>query len=355
MNILWLSHNIPYPPVGGVLQRNYNLLKQVAAKHAVYLLAFNQKGILSTKMELVEARRALNKICARVEIISIPSDRSKISWYGLVVRSLFTKDPYTVNWLKTPEFGTRIQELRQEVSFNFVHYDTISLAEYLEDTSKLPKSLTHHNIESTMMLRRARQEKNPLKRTYFSIEAGKIRRYERRVCARFDVNLTVSDPEKRLLGQLITSPKIIVIPNGVDTDYFKPSHTRPKKHSLLFSGSMDWYPNQSAITFFIGEIWPALRANFPDAHLTLVGKKPPYFLKRLAKKEKSLTVTGWVKDVRSYIEEAEVYICPIKDGGGTPLKILDAMAMGKAVISTSFACNGIDVSPGNNYDFRGGN
>ena len=111
---------------------------------------------------------------------------------------------------------------------------------------------------------------------------------------------------------------------------------------------MDWYPNQSAITFFIGQIWPALRAIYPDGRLTVVGKNPPSFLVKLAKKEQGLTVTGWVRDVRPYIEETEVYICPIKDGGGTPLKILDAMAMGKAVISTSFACNGIDVSPGTN-------
>jgi len=169
MKILWLSHNVPYPPIGGVLQRNYNLLKQISDRHSVHLIAFHQKALLPTEQGLEEAKAELNKLCAQVNVIKIPSERPKLSWHVLVLRSLFSKDPYTVNWLKSEQMRQTINKIVRNERFDIVHYDTISLAEYFGETSNIPKVLNHHNVESAMMLRRALNEGNRLKQMYFHV------------------------------------------------------------------------------------------------------------------------------------------------------------------------------------------
>jgi len=349
MNILWLSHNVPYPPIGGVLQRNYNLIKEVASRHDVHLVAFNQKALLPNTAQLEEARKALAQFCAQVDILPIPSDSRRLNWYALVATSLFSKDPYTINWLKSSTMHDKIRRIVQERQFDLVHYDTISLAEYFDDTGDIPKVLNHHNVESAMMMRRARNDRNILRKVYFYVEAKKLHAYEKRSCPRFDVNFVVSDLEKGVLARRTLGGKVEVVSNGVDTDHYRPgSGSSPVRNSLLFSGRLDSYSNRAGILFFLGKIWPLLRLQIPDVHLTVLGKNPPPDLSRVAQREANVTVTGFVWDARPYFDAAEAYVCPIWDGGGTRLKILDAMAMGKAVVCTAIGCEGIEVSPGNN-------
>ena len=344
MKILWLSHNVPYPPIGGVLQRNYNLLNEVASSHEVHLVAFNQKALLATRTQLEEATTALAKLCARVEVLTIPSDSHRLTWYALVLKSLFTKDPYTINWLKSQTAHARIQRVARQTHFDVVHYDTISLAEYVGDTGDTPKVLNHHNVESAMMMRRAHNEHSILRKVYFYLEAKKLHAYEKKLCTKFNVNLVVSGLEKSTLKQIVPDQKVTVVTNGVDTDYFSPGAGATIRNSLLFTGRLDAYSNRAGILFFMRKIWPHVLAKIPDARLTVVGKNPPPDLRRAAQREARVTVIGFVPDARPYFETAEVYVCPIGDGGGTRLKILDAMAMGKAVVSTSIACEGIEVS-----------
>lgn len=346
MNILWVSHNVPYPPKMGVLQRNYNLLKQLARVGDIYLVAMSQKNILPIRVDLAEARRELGRFCRYVEIVPIPTDSSRVAWYGLLLGSVFTSRPYSVNWLRCAAVPRAIHALVRRVPFHVAHFDTIGLAEYRSGVGDVPTVLNHHNIESQLMERRSRIERNALKRLYFKMEATKLRRYEDEHCRDFDLNVTVSELDKSRLSRIVPASRIVVIPNGVDTDYFRPQPENIIRGNLVFVGGMNWYPNRDAVLYLGKEIWPILKREIPEVSLTLVGGAPPREFLDRAHRDPRVRVTGFVDDVRPYLHRAEVYVCPMRDGGGTRLKILDALAVGKAIVSTSIGCEGIAVEPG---------
>lgn len=348
MKILWLSHNVPYPPKTGVLQRNYNLLKEAANVGEIYLIAFFQKDILPIQYDMQEVRRELGKFCQFIEIVQIPSESLRIRKYGLVLMSIFTSDPYSVNWMESSEMHVKIRQFAKETEFDMVHFDTIGLAEYWGDVGNVPKVLNHHNIESNLMERRSIIEGNKLKKMYFHMEAGKLKKYEKDHCKKFDINTTVSSLDKERLREMLPDGRIEVIPNGVDTDYFFPDNEEIKKGNIIFVGGMNWYPNRDAIMFLCNEIWPLLKEEIPEISLTVVGAQPPTELLDLSKTDNNIEVTGFVDDMRPYMRKAEIYMCPMRDGGGTRLKILDALAMGKAIVSTSLGIEGISVEPEKN-------
>ncbi|MES0327640.1 MAG: glycosyltransferase family 4 protein [Gammaproteobacteria bacterium] len=351
MNILWLSHLIPYPPKGGVLQRSYNLMKELSKYHKLYIVCFSQKALHPTDEKRQQALDGLSKICEIAGVFDIKSDQHQWGQHILALKSLFTVDPYTVNWIKNPEVGLRIEKVVKENNIDLVHFDTVSLCTYLNNVSTCKKVLNHHNIESHMMLRRASQEDTYLKKLYYYQEGLKLRHYERKICRHFDLNITCSNADSARL--LDDSPGLFVddIPNGVDLDYFYPLGSKQKKSSLIFAGGMSWYPNVAAIEFFTKNVWPGLIKEQPDTQMTVVGRNPPSWLKDFADREDGFTVTGFVDDVRPYIDSAAVYVCPINDGGGTKLKVLDALAMGKALVAHPIACEGIEVTDGENVLF----
>jgi glycosyltransferase involved in cell wall biosynthesis len=351
MNIFWLSHLVPYPPTGfGVLQRSYNLLRETAKYHNVYLLALVQRDLLRTVFadEEEAKRRAheeLSRLCAKVKFIPIPCEKVAFGKYRVAIKSLFTRSPYTVNWLKSAEMHEAIEEWKSAYQFDVVHFDIISLAPYVGAFPEHKKTLDHHNIESHMMLRRVDKTRNLLKKWYFLQEGVKLQIYEKRECPRFDVHLTCSHLDTTRLRELVPSLRIEEVPNGVDLDYFNPRSDQ-ESTGLIFVGNLGWYPNAAAMSFFAEQVWPLLKSDIPDITIDVVGGKPPGSLVSLSKKDPAFRVHGFVRDVRPYMERAAIYVCPIMDGGGTKLKILDALAMAKPIICHPIACEGIDVKPG---------
>lgn len=345
MKILWLSHNIPYPPKGGVLQRNYNLVKEIAKYNKIFLVAFNQKALLPTDADIKDALNALKKYCEEIEVIPLPSEETKWGKKRLLAKSIFTKKPYTVNWNQSNEMKKLVEKVTCSFNPDLIHYDTVGLAEYYNPSYDGPQVLNHHNIESAMMLRRYQKEKNILKRLYFYQEAKKIEQYEKKYCGLFHANLTVSEDDGVILKRLLPEIKIEIISNGVDTAYFCPTKGKTQKISLIFGGGMGWYPNRDAMLWFADEIWPLIKKEYPDIKITVIGRKPPDKLIKLSKDDSNFIVTGYVDDVRPYFEEALIYVCPIRDGGGTRLKILDALSMGKPIVATTIAVEGIKVIP----------
>ncbi len=354
MKILWLSHLIPYPPIGGVLQRSYNLVREVSKQHDLHLVAFNQQALLtsmfSTEQEGKEAAmKHLQTYCRSVDFIDIPSDKNRYGKHSLALKSLFTRNPYSINWLESGTMRDAIRAVKDKHEFDLVHFDTISLAPYLDlFEDNLPKTLDHHNIESHMMLRRASLETNPLKKFYFYQEGMKLLRYEKQVCKQFDVNITCSVLDSERLREIDPSLTIDEIPNGVDTEFFKPGNNASSPERMIFAGGLDWYPNRDAMLFFADEIWPLLKAADPELIMDVVGKFPPDEIVRLSHKDENYNVHGFVEDVLPYIDRAGVYVCPIRDGGGTKLKLLDAFSMAKAVVAHPAACEGLDVIDGYN-------
>ncbi|MGH8202865.1 MAG: glycosyltransferase family 4 protein [Steroidobacteraceae bacterium] len=357
MKVLWFSHLVPYPETGlGVLQRSYHLVRELSRAHEVYLLAFVQPRIIEDLLGDVDeglqrAREHLEQYCARVELLPIPSERSASARLWLAARSLVGAHPFTIKWLQS-EFARKVAaDWNASIAFDVVHLDTLSLAPYRKMFPHSAKSLDHHNIESDMMLRRARIEKHPLKRLYFWQEGLRLRLYERRVCPRFDLNVTCSSLDTQRLERVAPGVVVAEVPNGVDTNYFQPSRDREQPDSLVFAGNMSWYPNATAMLFFADRVWPVLKARVPGVTMDVIGGNPPRRLLALAASDGQFRVRGFVPDVRPYISRAALYVCPIMDGGGTKLKILDALAMGKAIVSHPIACEGIEVRDGRDVIF----
>jgi len=354
MNILWLSHLIPYPPKGGVLQRSYYLLREISRYHNVDLLAFNQTDLISPLYKggvqegLLDAEFNLTKICERYEVFDIENDIGLSGKYILAARSLFSKNTYTINWLKSEAFKKRLKEIISEKKYDLVHVDTISLDLYRRIFEHIPCVLDHHNIESHMMLRRSRAEKSLFKKAYFYQEGVRLRRYEKASCPKYQGHITCSDVDTQRLRELTPSSSIKTIPNGVDTSFFAPRGLHQDEKTLIFVGTMSWYPNIEAALFICREIMPRIRSVAQDIKFQIIGANPPEKIKSFAEKYDDIEVLGFVDEVRDYIEKACVYVCPITDGGGTKLKILDALAMEKAIVAHEIASEGIDVSDGVN-------
>lgn len=357
MKVLWFSHLVPYPETGlGVLQRSYHLVRELARAHQVYLLAFVQRKIIKDLLGDVEeglqrAREHLNEYCARVEFLPIPSDGSPSARAGLAVRSLAGSHPYTIRWLRSDLARSVAMDWNAAIDFDVVHFDTLSLAPYRGIFSRRVKSLDHHNIESDMMLRRAKIEKHPAKRLYFWQEGLRLRRYERRVCPQFDLNITCSDLDSERLKTVAPEVVVTEVPNGVDTEYFRPREEPERPFSLVFAGNLSWYPNAAAMLFFAERVWPALKSQLPEVTMDVVGGNPPPALSALAARDRNFRVHGFVPDVRPYVAAAALYVCPIMDGGGTKLKILDALAMAKPIVAHPIACEGIAVRDGHEVVF----
>lgn len=356
MKILWLSHFVPYPPKGGVLQRGYHLLKQTAKEHEVHLLSFQQDDLMAPLFENVEqglneAQEHLSTFCESIKILPIPSDKNKYTKYFTALKSLFTHYPYNINWLLSEEFACELKKLISENDFDFIHFDTISLVPFKKHCKNIPCSLDHHNIESHMLIRRASKESNLLKKAYYMQEGKRLEAYEKKHCPEFSFNFTCSDIDTQRLISLSPTSKTYTIANGVDTEYFNPEPTVTKQNSLLFIGTLSWYPNIEAVLFIANVIWPKIKEKLPDIHIDIIGVNPPQELIELSKQDPRFRVHGFVDDIIPFFKQSKCYVCPIKDGGGTKLKIVDALSMGMAIIADPIACEGIDVTDRSNVYF----
>jgi len=353
LRILWLSHLIPYPPKGGVLMRSYHLVREVAKYHDLDLFAFNQPRLLSSYFKTSEAglevaRTELSKFVRELHFAEIPAETTRARKRNLALRSLFTPDPYTINWLKSPEASARIEALLRAQNYDVVHFDTISLAPYFSDLVRGCTMLDHHNVESHMLLRRAQNEPNPLKKFYFRQEGQRLRRYEERHLKRFDAHIVCSTDDRQRLLEVDSSLDVTTIANGIAVDSAPPPRAPVTPHRLLFIGGLDWYPNTDAVLFLIREVWPLILQKRTDIELHIVGKNPPESIKTLAAQTRGIFIHGFVDDIRKIYSSASLFVCPIRDGGGTKLKILDAMAHAVPVLAHPIACEGIDTTDGKN-------
>lgn len=357
MKILWLSHLVPYPPKGGVLQRSYNLLREISRYHEVTLVAFNQETLLKDSLPGVDdplkyAGEKLGEFTKSVTFLDIPEHVQAGGRYRVALKALLTGKAYNMAWLDSAVARARIKQLVDSKSFDAVHIDTISLCVYADLFENLPVYLNHHNVESSMLLRRAELSGNPVKKFYFSLEARLLRSKEKHFAQRVVENLTCSEDDAIELNGITGKSNSVCIPNGVDCDYFYPNNEVTREpETLIFAGGLTWYPNQQAMNFLIDEVWPLLKKEVPDIRMNLVGRNPTPKFVDMGRVDENFVVHGFVDDVRDYLWSSQIYICPIKDGGGTKLKILDALACGCCVVADPFACKGIAVEDGKNVVF----
>lgn len=345
MKVLWLGHNLAYPPKGGALQRNYNLIREIAKKCEVHILAFDQPITRPVHINPADCARALLQFCASVEWVSLQAAFPGLSRFGLALKGFVAGQPYDFAWLRSTEMAHRIEEKVATLSPDVVHVDTLGLAQYLPLLGQAGTLLNHHDVESCKIRVRARNATNSLMKRYLLLEAEKLLAAERAWCPRFQVNAVVSEAERDALTRICDDLSVHVVPNGVDTQYFacRPDPARP---TILFCGSLDMHPNQEAMDYFLKRIWPRLVTRMPAIELFVVGRNPPQWLRGIGAKDPQVHVTGYVDDVRQFFARAAVCVCPILSGGGTRLKILDSLAMGVPVVSTPFAASGLLLENG---------
>jgi glycosyltransferase involved in cell wall biosynthesis len=303
------------------------------------------------ELALDSANSALQDFCDRVEFVKISSDNSVFKRLWLIASSFFTAEPYFTNWLTSKNFENSIRKLLTERKYDAVYFGTIGLCKYRYLFDHEITLLDHHNIESHMMMRRSKKESNILKKIYFYQEGEKLRRTEIKHCSEFSLNLFCSTLDRDRLLEFTEVQDTLVTPNGVDTDFFKPVGAPTIPKSMIFAGGLTWYPNVDAVLFILKKIWPLLTATELDCKLTICGRGINSEIEKIASTFDNVEMTGFVNDIRPFIESANLYLCPITDGGGTKLKILDAMSMGKVVISDPIAAEGIDVTNNLNIIF----
>lgn len=343
MNILFLSTRSPYPLISGHSLRTYHILKGAARDHKVTFLTFAQLPEHELKKENLDHLRSF---CKAVYPFKIPADLSKITFAKMLFFNLFSSLPFVAQKYDAPTMRQKIREIIRTENIDLVHVDLLPLAAYISEFENLPKILVNHNVESVRLFRWFRTEPNPVKKVYLGIQWLKLKTFEQSAMNKFDGCVVVSELDKELLIRMGVKSKLFVVPNGTNTKFFKPNDGKVVENSVLWIGHMDVHTNKDAVLYFWRDIYPILKKKYPQVKMTFVGTAPPKEIADAAQKDPQVRATGFVDDIRPYIDESAVMVVPIRIGSGTRLKILDAMAMGKAIVSTSVGCEGLNVNDG---------
>lgn len=340
MKILIVTTKSPYPLFEGRALRTYNLIKQAALHHEIHLLSFVQTP------EDLEGIEHMRSICKVVEYEKLYFDGAKTQILKDAICELFSRAPLPVVKYRTAGMRAKMRKLMQTHQYDLVHLDMLHLADYMDLCGNTPVALIEHNVEHVILDRRADNETRPLHRAYLRYQAAKLKSYEGRACQRAQHVVAVSELDAQQLRDLGPGARVTSVPNGVDTEYFRTSQTPRKPTSLVFVGGFTWFPNLDAITYFCEDILPKLLKTIPDIQLTVIGKQPDTPVAQEIAKHPNVKLAGLVEDIRPDVDAAAAYIVPLRIGGGTRLKILDALSMSKAIISTSVGCEGLDVEDG---------
>jgi glycosyltransferase involved in cell wall biosynthesis len=238
-----------------------------------------------------------------------------------------------------------MREIIEHNDVDVLHIDTIGLAPYYRPEDNIPTVMTHHNIESALMARRSKVESIWLARYYVALQSKRLRAYEIEQSPRFDMNVMVSATDENELKAMAPTVNTTVVPNGVDTEYFG-VRDDTQELAVIYTGGMNMFANKDAVMHLIDDIWPRVKAQCPEAVFNIIGQDPPLELLNIARHDASIKVLGYVADIRPYVAGSAVYVVPLRVGGGTRLKVLDALSQGKAIVSTSVGCEGIEVTHG---------
>jgi len=329
--------------------RSFHLLRLLARAFDVTALCFSRrKGGAVPQHDLAQRLTAVRQL-ADAEAFPVPQEQSvwRLAWDHL--RSVGLNRVYTAFVFDSPTVVRRIRGLLQTRRFDLIHVDSVMLSRYLPLLDRAPLVCGHHNVESVLLQRRALAERTPWRRAYLRHQARLMAREERRWCERCDLNIVVSDADRVTLQRSVPGATCAVVPNGVDVETFRPSPGRDE--GIVFVGEATWFPNRDGWQYFCDEILPRIRAAAQMTPVRWVGRAPDA-LRRHYRDRYAVELTGYVADVRPYVRDAACYVVPLRVGGGTRLKILDAWAMGKAVVSTSVGCEGLAAEDGRNILIR---
>ena len=342
MRILWVKAGGLVPPDTGGKIRSYSILKHLAKKHDVTLFTFYRK-------HHGDAHGALTDVFRRVVCMPLrmPDDRSLLE-AGCYLQNVFSLRPYAIRKFCRPGVAIAIRSLLREEMFDVMVVDFAIAGGVIPWEDAVPKLLFTHNVEGQIWLRQFQSMKSPLWKAAALREYLAMSRAEQSFARSANHVLTVSEPDRKHFSRFIDPSKITVIATGVDVEFFRPIRHPAESNVLVFTGSMDWSPNQDGMFYLLETIFPSIKRQVPDVQLRIVGRAPSARLRARAARISGVQVTGRVDDIRPYVQDAAVYVVPLRIGGGTRIKIFEAMAMGKAIVATSIGAEGLPVAHGKN-------
>lgn len=347
MKILWVKAGKILPVDTGGKIRSYNLLRQLASRHETVLLSY-YGGARDDSYESEVERHLPGAVTVHT---GAPDSFARQALDYLL--RLPSSAPYAVCKFTSPEVKRLVKEWDAARRFDVAVCDFLSASLNFPAETRTPTVLFQHNVESALWQRQARHAPDVFRSVAFKIEAAKMTRYERDAVRRFRHVIAVSENDRELMSEMTDASRITVVPTGVDIKKYssgdEASHVvkdaKIQSGSLVvFLGSMDWEPNIDGVEYFCREVWPRVLESVPSARFRVVGRDPHPRVRRLA--SESVEVTGTVPSVVEHLRDADVVVVPLRVGGGTRLKIFEAMAVGKAVVSTTVGAEGLDVTHG---------
>lgn len=342
MHILWIKTELLHPVDKGGRIRTYQMLRALREQHQVTYLTLDDG---SAAPDAVERAGEYADRLIRIPFYSAPKRSAK--FWGELVMNLGSRLPYAVAKYRAPALTDAIRQAVRHGDVDVVVCDFLAPSLNVPGGLGVPTVLFQHNVEAEIWRRHFEVRSNPVARQYFRSQWRRMERFERAECRRFDRVIAVSTQDATLMRTAYGVSRVAAIPTGVDTEYFRRTEnvSRESRH-LVFTGSMDWLPNEDGIRWFVSEILPRVRTLVPEVSVTVVGRHPPEAVQALATTDASVRVTGTVPDVRPFIESAAAFIVPLRIGGGTRLKIFEAMAMECPVVSTPVGAEGLPVRDG---------
>jgi sugar transferase (PEP-CTERM/EpsH1 system associated) len=339
MRILIVSPFIPLPATEGGRIRVLNLLRHLSPKCEITLLA--PRTFNSTPHH--------ERLVRDIGVDLIVTETQPHLSIGLI-SSMARGYPVPLAKYNLPDFSAALCGLVEGERFDVVQFEMLHAGQYLPHLRRsshnrhVPTVLVQHNLDSLVWMRLHRVTSSPPRKLGALIQAMAFRRLEGILCPMFDLCICMSERDARRLREIAPAARAEIVPNGVDLDFFRPMKGEVKRSRVIYVGSMDWYPNEDAAVYFCQRIWPIVKARIPDAEFYIVGQYPGPEVRALSSID-GVYVTGLVDDVRPYMASSSVFVVPLRIGGGTRLKILEALAMEKAVVSTSIGCEGLELSP----------
>jgi len=342
MNVVWVKVGGLWPVNTGGRLRSFHILEALARRHRLTLITTHGPG---------DDPQGLERRLASCEVVSFPHAPPKHGSPGFaaaLARSWLSRLPVDLWKWRVPALRRELEARLARGGVDVVVADFLSTIPNLPPAAGVPVVFFEHNVEHVIWRRLAENEALRLRLLLLAVEWRKLRRREAEACAAASLTLAVSEPDRDALARLAGAARVAAIPTGVDTAYFQPNGRPEAPGRLVFTGSMDWFPNEDGVGHFMDAVLPLVRRRRPHVTLSVVGRSPSPRLQALASRH-GVTVTGRVEDVRPYVAEAELYVVPLRIGGGTRLKIFEALAMGKAVVSTTVGAEGLPLVPSRDF------